>query len=193
MVDVVNRPASTVVASRWVAACMLLVGAAIHVVAIAPHAEHWPAAGAFFAVLAVAQTAAAVLLVTQLTNRGAVAAALISIGTVVLWLVTRTVGLPFGPGAGVAEQVTTGDLVSTASSLLTLMALVPMIGKPAPASLRPTGRFATGFTILAPLVLAGTLAVAMPSVEQHEHDHGASTVSVPAAQGTVHVGHTHDH
>lgn len=191
-----TRPATAPATLRWVAATALLVGSAIHVVAVGPHAEHWPAAGVFFAVLAVTQTAAAVLLVTQRTNRGLVAAGIVSAGTVLLWLVTRTVGLPFGPGAGVPEEVSTGDLVSTASSLFTLVSLVPLVGRPAPATLRLTGRFATAFTVVAPLVVAGTLAVAMPSVEDHHHDHGASTITVPAAQGTApadHAGHPHDH
>ena len=182
-----NRHAAIAVALRWTAATTLLIGAGIHALAVAPHAEHWVAAGAFFAGLAAAQALAGGLLVTSRSRVGPAAAASVSVLTVALWLVTRTAGLPFGPGAGVPETVSLGDLLSTASSLATLVALVPLLRLPTPRSFRLTGAAGGALSVAAPVVLVGALFVAMPSIRSHAHDHG----DVPAAPATAAV-HGHD-
>ncbi len=88
--------------------------AAIHFVVIAEHFEEWWVFGLFFAVTAVLQLAWAVLIVSGpsrlLTWVGVVGNAAI----VVLWIVTRTSGLPLGPDAGMPEPVGVADSVASA-------------------------------------------------------------------------------
>lgn len=172
ILDDVTRQATIAVALRWTAATSLLVGAGIHALAVAPHSEHWVAAGLFFAVLAAVQATAAALLVSSRSRLGPAASAAVSVLTVALWLVTRTTGLPFGPGAGVPEDVSLGDVISTASSLMTLTALVPLLRLPTPRSMRLAGALGGAMSVAAPVVLVGALFVAMPSIRSHAHDHG---------------------
>ena len=68
------------------------------------HLGEWPAAGGFFVVLTLAEVAAAALVVTR--RRWALPMALaVSVGPLLLWLWSRTLGMPFGPDPWVPEAV----------------------------------------------------------------------------------------
>src|SRR5262245_18864303 len=78
-----------------------LAGAAvIHAAVIYEHLQEWPAAGAFFIALTVAEAVAAVLLLTGLGGRLLLGIAALSVLPLVVWCGSRTTGLPFGPEAG---------------------------------------------------------------------------------------------
>ena len=80
-----------------VAAAGLLAAAAIHVVVIPEHFREYVLFGFFFSALAVAQCLLAVLL-TYRPNRQLVRCiALGSAWVILLWIASRTSGLPFGP------------------------------------------------------------------------------------------------
>jgi hypothetical protein len=88
-----------------------LVGAAvIHVAVVPDHLLEWAAAGIFFVVLAVVQLlvgAAALLRPGRLVW---LASVVVAAGPIVLWAVSRTVGLPLGPEPGVPEALGMSDL-----------------------------------------------------------------------------------
>src|SRR4051794_31118030 len=86
------------------AAVLAIAAGMIHAVAAVGHAEHWLFA-AFFATLAVAQCTWGALVYRGADRRLLVAGAWGSAAVAALWLVTRTVGLPFGPHAGSPEAV----------------------------------------------------------------------------------------
>ena len=77
--------------------------AAIHA-AVPQHLTDW-AAGVFFVVLVAAELAVATLLFARPQPRVLLATAAVSLGPLALWLYSRTVGMPFGPGAGIREQI----------------------------------------------------------------------------------------
>ena len=88
-----------------------LVGAAvIHVVVVPEHLTEWAAAGVFFAVLAVAQLLVAVAALVRPAPVVWVASVVVAAGPIVLWLVSRTVGLPLGPEPGAPEALGLSDL-----------------------------------------------------------------------------------
>jgi hypothetical protein len=80
-----------------VAICLSMTAALAHAVAAPAHFGEWLPAGIFFVILAVGQTAVAWLLVrSTLSVRAAVLALWSNVAVVLVYLVSRTRGLPFG-------------------------------------------------------------------------------------------------
>ena len=99
----------------------LLGSAAIHAAVIPAHLAEWAAAGAFFVVLVVAELGVAALLLARPQPRVLFAAAAVSIGPLALWFYSRTVGIPFGPGAGAPEKVGLSDITACVLEISTLV------------------------------------------------------------------------
>ena len=91
--------------------------ATIHFAVIDQHfAEYW-VFGAFFVAVALAQLGWVVAVVSNPTRTVYVVGALGNALIAVTWVISRTTGLPFGPGAGEPESVGIADVVSTAFEL----------------------------------------------------------------------------
>jgi len=108
----------------YAAAALSLLAALIHLWVTPEHFEEWWGYGAFFLVAALAQALYAPLVVVWPTR----IVLLLGIGgnltIVVLYLLTRTVGIPlFGPGAGEVEGVSFIDLCATTSEVGIAVAL----------------------------------------------------------------------
>ena len=102
-----------------------LVGsAAIHAAVIPEHLKEWPVAGAFFVLLVLVELALALAVLLRLDRLVLMVTAWVSVATLLLWLVSRTVGLPFGPEAGVPEAVGLPDVACCVLELVTLAAAV---------------------------------------------------------------------
>ena len=112
---------------RWLIITALLAAAAIHAAVVPEHVNEWPLAGMFFIVLAVAEVAVADRLSKPRTRAGLIAAALFSAGPLLVWVVSRTAGLPFGPDPGTAEAVGLADVVASALELGTLVAALALL------------------------------------------------------------------
>ena len=114
---------------RVVAAATLLAAAALHALAAREHAGHWPTASQFFIALQLVQTWLGLALLLNLRTRTAARLALlVSVVTLVLWAISRTVGLPVGPDAGVAEPVARLDLAVALLEVLTIAAALILLG-----------------------------------------------------------------
>src|SRR3954451_10946394 len=74
--------------------------AAIHLAVAGPHFAQWWLFGGFFLVLAGVQVALALALWRSVDRRVLAGGAAVNLAAVLLWLVTRTAGLPLGPDAG---------------------------------------------------------------------------------------------
>ena len=90
-------------------AVVLMIGAAAaHLVTVPSHLRTWPLSGVFFAVLAVAQAAMAMVLFRNTFGDRVVSVALWgTVGVIGLYLLSRTVTLPFVPLVG--AHGTSGD------------------------------------------------------------------------------------
>jgi hypothetical protein len=97
--------------------------AAIHLVAAPSHYVELGDLGAGFLVAAVLQTAWARTILRGASRRAMATGIAINAAIVVLWAVTRTIGLPVGPTPAIAEQVGLPDGASTAFELLLLAGL----------------------------------------------------------------------
>ncbi|MBA2560980.1 MAG: hypothetical protein H0V07_14050 [Propionibacteriales bacterium] len=83
----------------------------------------WLPAGLFFLILALVEGVLAVALLAALARRIERLTIVVSLATVAVWVVTRTVGLPVGPMAA-AEPVGRPDLVASALELTTAVVLL---------------------------------------------------------------------
>lgn len=125
-----NSPrGNRVIDLRRLLAATLIGSAVLHAAVVPEHQREWPAAGAFFLVLAAAQLwlAVGVLLSARLQPTVLLAVAALCAGPLAVWSYSRTLGMPFGPGAGLPEPVGLPDvgagLLEVAALLLALVLL----------------------------------------------------------------------
>jgi hypothetical protein len=136
----------------------LVASAAIHAAVVREHLSEWPAAGLFFIALTVAELAVAGLLLARRHPAGLVAAAVVSVGPLAVWLVSRTAGLPLGPEAGTPEAVGLPDLVACSLEVLTLLAALALL-RTAGWFRRPT--FPVHYRALALLAMVAATAIGL--------------------------------
>jgi hypothetical protein len=106
----------------------LVAAAAIHAAVVREHLSHWPVAGVAFVLLTVAQLAAAGLLLVRRQRSGLVAAAVVSAAPLVLWLVSRTAGLPIGPDAGTRLGTGLPEDMAVVLEAVTLLGGLALLG-----------------------------------------------------------------
>ncbi len=176
-----SRPAESTIA---LALALLSVGAAaIHFsVAGAHFSETW-LHGTFFVMTGWAQAiwaGAALLRPSRLVWWAGI---VINGGTIVAWIVSRTVGVPFGPNAGVAEPVAMLDVVATTfEGLIIAGCLVLLFGWFAKRSLTATAATIAALLLIQTVGVTTALAFARSG---GEHGHGGSESS---AMGDDHHG-----
>ena len=104
-------------ALRFAVAVASAGAATIHFAVIDQHfAEYW-LFGVFFVAVALAQLGWVVAVASNPTRTVYLVGALGNALIAVTWVISRTTGLPFGPGAGEPEPVGIADVVSTALEL----------------------------------------------------------------------------
>ncbi len=165
---------------RYVAAAASFGAAAIHFSVMPEHWLEWRAAGLFFGLIAWSQLAWGVA-VLQTRSREVLTLGLLGqLSVICLWIVSRTAGLPAGPGAGQPEKVAFIDTLSTVLEGVALAAaallLVPRVSRV--ALRRPVALGGAGLLIAG--VVVSTTASLVPTVGGHEHEHA-----------TTAAGHTH--
>jgi hypothetical protein len=147
-----------------VAVALLSIGAAvIHFAVVSEHFDEWWLTGTFFLALGVFQLVWALLVLFApsplLYLAGAVANALV----VVLWIVSRTSGVPVGPEAGNAEPVALPDSLATAFEVVLVAILLLLLGGRTTAQTsRALGRPAAIWVSAA--IVAALTALALVSV-----------------------------
>jgi hypothetical protein len=92
--------------------------ALIHVMAASHHFSEWWLFGTGFVVMAVTQAACAIALERSASRWAPIAALVVNVPIVALWVWSRTLGLPFGPEAGEAEAVGIADTLCTVTELV---------------------------------------------------------------------------
>lgn len=149
----------------------LAVSGGIHAVVVSPHLREWWVAGAFFIAAAIVQAVCAYAVLVWRDTRGARAGAAVSALLVAIWTISRTVGIPIGPGRGVREAVAVLDVLATSAEIFAVVAFLAL------KSLRlPSGLVSRMSRVLAVMVvgltfgLGAATAAAMP---RHRHSHDA--------------------
>jgi hypothetical protein len=94
--------------------------AAIHFAVISEHFEEYWVFGAFFLVVAWFQAASSIAIVARPDRRVLLAIAVVNAVVILIWIWSRTAGLPIGPEAGEPEVVGAPDVLSTVLEALLL-------------------------------------------------------------------------
>ena len=127
--------------------------ACLHGSVIVSHFREYVLFGLFFAIVAPLQVLWAELLRRAPEQRRLLAAGAIANGlVVVVWLVTRTVGLPFGPERLEAEAAGLKDVLATGSELMIVALAAVLLGR--------AGRSLPGWALVAAWALASLGLVA---------------------------------
>jgi hypothetical protein len=102
-----------------------LVAALIHLIVMPEHFKEWWGYGTFFLVAAIFQGAYGPALLRWRRRSLLYLGIAANLGVIVLWLVTRTAGVPFfGPHAGEVEDVGALDLAATGAELALVLSLL---------------------------------------------------------------------
>ncbi|PNH82216.1 hypothetical protein [Arthrobacter sp. AFG20] len=144
---------------RQLVATVALFGcAAIHLAVIPDHLNHWVVASAFFLALAMAEVAAGVLLLGRPGPNVLFAIVAASAVPLVLWVWSRTAGLPFGPNPGVPEPAGLADSAASLLELGTLVIAVVLLHAKRRDASEPAGR-KTASAHLRALAVVGAIAI----------------------------------
>lgn len=106
-----RREVDTEMVARIGVTSTLLGAAAVHSTVMEHHYAAWALAGIFFLVLQITQTVLAIAVVLFWRSTTALAVVLVSMGAIAVWVISRTVGVPFAPvGFARPEAVGSADL-----------------------------------------------------------------------------------
>lgn len=174
-----TRTLEPAAALRWLAALLSLGAASFHFAVAPEHFAEFAAFGWFFVVVAWLQAAWALAAIATprrwLFDFGIV----LNAGLVGIWLWTRLVAVPLGPGTGAPEQFGAVDIVTSVMELGTMLACLGAL---------EFGRLNRRIPILA--IVAATIAVVAISgiVLGREQGRTSEALSTNTAAG-AHVGH----
>ena len=129
-----DRRIETEIVVRVGAAAALLGSAVVHSSVIAEHNGAWPLAGVFFLSLQTVETMLALAVLFYWSSTTAAAVVVTSVGTVAVWLVSRTTGMPFGPAEFRSpEALGTADLACCVMELAAAALVIPWALRRLPA------------------------------------------------------------
>lgn len=138
--------------------------AAVHVVVMPEHFEEAVSYGMFFAFAATAQLLYSAWLLVRPSRALLAVGAVGNLAIVALWLVTRLIGVPLGPGAGTTEEIGGLDLLATGFELTVVIGAIVLIRRrlPIARALHPM----TWSPVIWTLAPAAVLAVSVTAVIQ---------------------------
>ena len=121
----------------WVSLASLFAGG-IHLAVTPEHLEHWWVFGAFFIVTGVFQLGYAAVVLRRTSWPVALTGIVVNLGIVLIWVVSRTRGLPITPpeditrheGTHLIEGVGPADLAATGAELVVVCLLVTFLPPP---------------------------------------------------------------
>ena len=112
----------------YAAAGLAFAAALIHLWATPEHFEEWWGYGAFFVAAATGQGIFGVALLRRSTQPLLLAGIWSNVAIVVLYVVTRTRGIPLGPHGGMVEDAGVLDMLATVAEVGMIVALVVLLG-----------------------------------------------------------------
>jgi hypothetical protein len=144
---------------------------AIHFAVIQSHYEEYWAFGVFFATAAWLQILWAMLVVARPGRGAAITGIAINGAITVVWIVSRTVGIPFGPEPGVAEAVEFVDVAATSLQVLSILGCLGLLFTGAGRAV--ARRAVVSSTLVLGLSVAVLTTAAIISFTPHEEEEEA--------------------
>jgi hypothetical protein len=169
---------------RWVIllGIMSMAAAAIHFAVMGEHFAEYLAFGVFFSVVAWAQALWAVGVIVRPSRRlllvGLVGNALV----ILVWLTSRSTGLPIGPEAGAAEPAAFVDVLSTLLEMA-IVAGTAMLLRGRPTSSMhglPVWLGLAGLVVVLAVLTTWSVAAGATSGGEHGSDHGHGDAAASA-------------
>jgi hypothetical protein len=175
-------------------AALSMAAAAIHFAVMGEHFAEYVAFGVFFSVVAWFQALWAVDVIVA-SSRGLLLVGLVGNALVVLvWLSSRTIGLPIGPEAGAAEDAGFVDVLATILEMAIVAgtAMLVLRGRPTP-SVRglPFRLGVAGLVVVLAVLTTWSVAVGATSGGEHGIEHGGHDAAASAGRpeiARVHLG-----
>jgi len=113
--------------SLWLLVLATVVAAVVHAMVAPEHFEESALYGGFFLATTVAGLGYAVWVLSRPTRTLYVAAVIANVSIVALWLTTRLIEVPVGPGVGETEPFGTLDIVASSAEVLCVVAAVVLL------------------------------------------------------------------
>src|SRR5262245_55605290 len=174
--------------SRVTVAATLTGAAVVHGTVVGEHLSEWAPAGLFFLLLVMLEAGLGVLALLDWSRSVALLVIVSGLGTVAIWAVSRTVGMPIGPADfRIPEEVGAQDVVCGVLELVAVGVCAVSLARPGRARLKtvPRGRarLAPIGTVVAATALLTAYGVAPAmSGAGHHHGDGASSQSAHAVR-----------
>jgi hypothetical protein len=166
---------------RWWAGFASLGAGLIHLAVVSEHAAEWWLYGLFFLALGVVQLAWAGQAMDSPPLPVPRLFAAMNAGVIGLWLVSRTIGLPVGPGPWTPEAAGTADIVCSALEAVVVVLLVLAVRRPrvheSRALTRPQ-RWMVAIGAAGVAMVTGVALAANPPVLYGTHEHGGHSAAV---------------
>ncbi len=171
-------------AARVLLVTLLAAAAAILFAKVPAHAAAMRAEGVAFIAAAFVQVALAIAAAVRPTRRWLQAVVVINVVFIAVWAVSRTMGLPIGPGSGTAHPVTVVDLTLVLFEGLAAMVAIAVLMRPRLG--HAMGESALVMASIIPVaVVVATAAVLVAPVSGNAVPSAADSV-VAGAGGHVH-------
>jgi hypothetical protein len=180
------------------------VSAWVHAAAIRPHLEEYRPFGVFFIIITALQVAWTFGILLRPGRRLFVLGAIGNAALALLWLVSRTKGLPIGPEPWTPEAVGWADLLSTVCEVVAAVGSVVLLRQPESRRLastsdpRSTGKAAPRdllsrvIATAAVVCIAGTVLTVAGLAPSLPHEHGEEEMSGAAeAPALIQTASTH--
>lgn len=168
-----------------------LAGAAlIHFAMVPSHMNEWAFEGVAFILAGWLQVALAVAIVVR-PRRWIIAAVVASsLAFIAAWIVTRTIGAPFGPHSGHAESGSFIDQVTVAIEVVSILLASLAWVRPRLGANWDSQRLVFASVIPVAAIVLASAAVISPSAANHAHGShcgdGSGTTAVASADGHTH-------
>lgn len=157
----------------------------IHLGVMPMHWRHWVLSGIFFIAMAVFQLIWAIVAWSQPTRWVLALGILVNGGAAVLWAMSRTAGLPFGPMAGIPETVDTAGICALLLQCYVVMGAAWSWMRGFEAQ-QVSGLGRAAVLIGANTVMAGAVMVGLAASVQGGHDHHGKVDTQAEHQTTPH-------
>lgn len=131
----------------WAAAALSLLAGWSHMAYLGTHFHQWWAYGVFFAAAGAGQAAFAAVLLRWPRASVALIAIVGNLAIIMMYVISRTVGVPLGPDAHVVEYGSAPDLLTTAAEVVLVCVLLALVEA-------RTRRLVMGMLVVATLALA---------------------------------------
>ncbi len=162
--------------ARQGVALELAAAAGLHLAALSGHLQQGVAVATFFLFAAALQLAAAVLVHRRIGANAAVAIAVANIGLIVLWALSRTVGVPGGAHGGAPEPVGLLDTLAVVTEGVAVAGLFVLARRTSPAS--PSPRRGRSTVVLTACVVGAAALLLAPAPHGHHRHAAPSTPAV---------------